>query len=590
MAERFRQLHEAFQREIQALRLPDGVVHRFSVVAPDGHVQKTTRRQVVTLELGRFEALEVHATQATTSSPRSSPLARFVSNGETYGHDLIAHVGRETFLGGRKLQSVAREFPQIPLSSLYDLQHKFLFYLGHLHRQSAPRLADRFQRRGGGTWLIDATIEPDTPMYFGIYDAEDDVLLDAYRIASENVNAITPCLKQTATRFGVPRRVLHDLSEAMSAACELAFECVLHTVCHFHLLRDIGEDLYTMPQAHLRDRLRQLKLQSRLKEQRQGQTDWLREHIEHTTMLAEALAGKRVEVSEATAGREVLIAFHQWLLDYPHDGRRQGFPFDPYLLYFHRRVVRGSTAVERLLKDPQVEGQAPLVLKNFAAMLRRYLTDPEVREAAGQYEASFTLFHRLRTVLRMAAQGDNPLHGRYLLDKSEVEEVQQSLESFCEECRRRSEEETEDASRHRHRIVWEHLDRYSGHLFASSDDPCRERTTNSLEGWWSGSKRRCRQRHGRKKLTREFRSLPAEFMLISNLENPEYVEVVLDGDLGNLAEKMAEAARTAGPWTTWRCAERPLNAGRLPRRFIRKDDFLEELTGLYVAHCQQEAA
>jgi hypothetical protein len=544
----------------------------------------------VTLALDRFEAVEVYRSEACVGSPCSSPLARLVPKGGAYGYDLIAYVGCETFLRGRKLESVACELPPIPFSSLYDMQHKFLFYFGHLHRQSAPVLAERFQRRGGGTWLIDATIEPDTPMYFGVYEAQDNVLLDAYRIPSENADAITPCLKQTATRFGEPRRVLHDLSNAMAAACELAFDKVLHTVCHFHLLRDIGEDLYATPQAGLRDRLGQLKLQSRLKEQRKTQTQWLREHVEHTTVLADVLAGKRGDLSAATAGREVLMAFHQWLLDYPRDGRRQGFPFDPYLLYFHRRVVRASAAMQRLLTDTRVKGRAPQVLKNFASMLRQYLCDASVIEAARQYEAAFTLFQRLRMVLRMTAKADNPLRDQYLLDESETDAMQQSLESFRQECRQRSEEETDEASRERHRVVWDHLDRYWGHLFASPDDPCRERTTNSLEGWWSASKRRCRQCHGRKKLTREFRSLPAEFMLVSNLENPEYVELVLDGKLSTLAEKLAQAGRTAGAWTTWRSAQQPLNQGRLPARFIRKDNFLDDLTTIYDAHCQTEAA
>jgi hypothetical protein len=590
MAERFCQLHKAFQWELQAICIPEGLIHHFDIEAAGGHVQRTTRRHVITLQLGRFEAVEVHRTATTADSPCSSPLARLVPKGSAYGYDLIAYVGCETFLRHRTLESVALEFPRIPFSSLYDMQHKFLFYFGHLHRQSAPILAAWPQQRGGGTWLIDGTIEPGTPMYFGIYEAEDNILLDACRIPSENADAITPCLKQAAMRFGKPRRVLHDLSEAMAAACERAFEGVSHTVCNFHLLRDIGEDLYATPQARLRERLRQLKLQWRLKEQRRGQTEWLREHIENTTVLADVLAGKRAEVPQATAGREVLMAFHQWLLDYPRDGRRQGFPFDPYLLYFHRRVVRGSAAVERLLNNARVQAQAPLVLKNFASMLRQYLDDSTVIEAAGQYEATFTLFHRLRAVLRMAAQGDNPLHDRYLLDRSEAVGVEQSLESFREECRQRSEEETDEASRQRHQIVCEHLDRYWGHLFASADDPCRERTTNTLEALWGGIKRRCRQRQGRKKLTREFRSLPAEFMLISNLESPKYVEVVLDGELGKLAEKLAEAGTTAGPWTTWRSAQQPLNAGRLPQRLIRKDNFLDELTAVYDAHCQENAA
>jgi hypothetical protein len=301
-------------------------------------------------------------------------------------------------------------------------------------------LAEWFRRRGGSTWLIDATLEPDTPMYFGIYEAGDRLLLDAYRIPTENATAISPYLRQAAARFGKPRRTLHDLSEAMALACAEALEDVPHTVCHFHLVRDIGEDLYATPQARLRDRLRQLKLQPRLKEQRSTWTDWLREHLEDPPLLAAVLAGEQAD-----------------------------------------------------------HGRAPRVLKNFAQLLRQYLSDPEVCAAADHYEAACALFHRLRTMLRLGAQGENPLRERYLLDPSEVVGVQQSLEAFREACRQRSVEEPEESGRKRYRIVCEHLDRYWGHLFAAPDDPCRERTTNGLESWWGDGKRRCRRRHGRKK-------------------------------------------------------------------------------------------
>jgi len=543
---------------------------------------------VVTLELDRFQAIEVHREQAAADLSDSVPLAHFVPNGGTYGYDLMAYVGCETFLQARQLQSLAQEFPQIPFSSLYDVQQKFLFYFGHLHRQSAPLLSEWFLERGGSTWLIDATLEAGTPLYFGIYEAQDNLLLDAYRIPSENVDAISPCLTQTADRFGKPRRVLHDLSKAMTTACERALEGVPHTVCHFHFLRDIGTDLYAVPQARLRDQLRQLKLQTQLKEQRTGLTDWLRQHLEHPHLLAEVLLGKRAEMSVATAGREVVIAYHQWLLDYAHDGHRQGFPFDPYLLYLHRRLIRGSASVEQLLGDDRVRERAPQVLKNFAGTLRRYLSDPQVIAAADQYEAAFALFHRLRTMLRMAAQGENPLRDRYLLDEPDAAAIEQSLESFRLECRQRSEEETEEESRECYRIVYRHLDHYRNHLFPSPDQPCRERTTNGVEGWWGTSKGRCRRRYGRKNLTQEFRSLPAEFMLAGNLESPKYVELVLDGDLSKLPEKLAAAGRTAGPWTAWRAAQQPLNEGRLPTRLIRHNHFLEELSTVYEAHCRSE--
>ena len=103
-------------------------------------------------------------------------------------------------------------------------------------------------------------------------------------------------------------------------------------------------------------------------------------------MLAEALRGAVAGISQETIGREVLLAFHQWMLDYASDGQRQGFPFDPYLLYFHRRVVRATASVGQLLSNPQVRQRAPQVLINFEKLLREYVSDSKVIAAASEYE------------------------------------------------------------------------------------------------------------------------------------------------------------------------------------------------------------
>ena len=80
-------------------------------------------------------------------------------------------------------------------------------------------------------------------------------------------------------------------------------------------------------------------------------------------------------------------------------------------------------------------------------------------------------------------------------------------------------------------------------------------------------------------------------MLVLNLENPSYVEFVL-GDLACLPEKLALAGRTAGPWTHWRALqlEDPLNTGRLPRRLVREENFVDNLITFYDDQCQREVA
>ena len=585
----FHKCRDYWQSTWQNVRVPDGLCHRFDQPVEEGmRVQKTTRRQVLTLELCSFQAVDVVRTASNHQPQRSPALAALVPKGGKYGYDLIAQVGTQTFLEGRGLQSVAAELRPlgIPFSSLHDMALKFLYYFGLLHQHyAAPVLRDWFQQRGRMTWLMDATIEPGTPAFFGLLEPENGLCLGAWKVASENADELVPCLQQASERFGTPSEVLHDLGDAMTAACQIVWgKTVRQRVCHYHLLADIGEDLYARPQATLRELVRQLKLQPRLKEQRRGQTDWLRDHVEDTTALVQVLRGRFADVAADVLGRELVLAFHQWMLDYASDGRRQGYPFDPYLLYLHRRVVRASMALEGLLGEPAVRQLAPQVLGNLSQMLRNYLGDARVLAAAGEFEQACQLFTRLRTAMRLSANAENPLHDPYLLEADESKVVQESLENLREECRRKAEDPADPRAAKQCRIVVEHLDRYATMLFNADS---RQRTTNPLESHWGKTKRCSRKRSGRKKLTREFQCLPAEVMLVPNLQSAEYVERVL-GDLSKLPVTLAQAAQSAPPWTEWRKSQKPINTGRLPQCLLRRENLIDNLVVIYHDQCRSQ--
>jgi hypothetical protein len=103
------------------------------VGATAGHVLKTSCRTVVSLELGCFQAREIVRQQDGQQVHHSTQLASLVPPGARYGFDLIAHVAVESFLRGHSLQDIhmdlaSRPNPlKIPLSTLWDLQRKFLF-------------------------------------------------------------------------------------------------------------------------------------------------------------------------------------------------------------------------------------------------------------------------------------------------------------------------------------------------------------------------------------------------------------------------------------------------------------------------------
>jgi len=563
-------------------------------------VCKTRRRNVVTLKYGRFSACEVVRQKQMESSKsqlvRSCGLAALVAPGCQYGYDLVAHVGLESFLFGRRLEEIQQDLQagglsiRIPRSSLDELRRRFLFHLGQVHRHAAPILRESLPQTDDRTWLIDGTLEPGTPVFFGVQDAASGILLGCWKIPTENADAMTLCLKEMADDYGRPNRLLHDLSNAMSAACQTAFPDVPHDVCHFHFARDVGEGLLSQPQRVLSNRLRRLKFQVRLREQRKTQTDWLREHDgapEASLILQDLLRGESLTIPwNETLGREVLLAFHFWMLDYAADGTRQGFPFDPYFLYFHRRLIRGHDALARLLSRPAVQVQAPRALFNLHKHLERYRTDPEIIAAATHYETAFREFDQLRTTLKLCADGTSPMHHGYDLTVDQQQQVREELDALCDDYRQRIECSSDEVERHVCQIILSHVEKYLPQLLPPTGlGGGNVRTTNQLEGHWSESKRACRHTQGRRKLTRSFDALPAELMLTPNLRKPEYIDIVLGGSLDQLATKFAEANSNGKSYALWRQTNTSLNVGRLPSRLLRQPDFIDRVTEIYDDQC-----
>jgi len=225
----------------------------------------------------------------------------------------------------------------------------------------------------------------------------------------------------------------------------------------------------------------------------------------------------------------------------------------------------------------------PKALFTFSNKLEKYLTDPVIIEASELYEKAFDIFERIRGSLRLNAKGTSPMHELYELSSDEYNDVSSSLvelrKQFAENIRSCS----DNNELKLYDIVEVHLKKYEPYLFPAKISGVVEnnnvRTTNGIEFHWSGGKRLRRQTHGRTKLTRDFNALPPEYMLIPDLNNPRYVEIVL-GSLEQLAEKLAEAGKTAGPYSDWYNRQKPMHIGRLPVRLLRNDNFIGDLIGI----------
>jgi len=306
-------------------------------------------------------------------------------------------------------------------------------------------------------------------------------------------------------------------------------------------------------------------------------------------MLRQLLAGGAVQGAFSHAlGREVLLAFHFWILDYRSDGHRRGFPFDPYTLYLHRRLVRAGQAVDRLLAHPDVARQAPPVLFNFQRQLQQYRSDMQIRAAADLYERSCCMFARLRAALRLSAENMQTLHQPHELPADQHYEVKSALDRLRSELRQQVQDER-DADRPQAAIVLKHLDKYWSQLVPDglpAEGGHWHRTTNQLEGDWGHLKRRRRQAHGRSKLTRDFCALPEEYALVLNLQNATYVDLVLGGSLESLPSKLAGVCPKAGCFANWQRRRRPRLMGQPPHCLLHDDDFIGNLVLACESYCQ----
>jgi hypothetical protein len=408
---------------------------------------------------------------------------------------------------------------------------------------------------------------------------------------------------------------LHDLSRPLDEACSQALPGVVQRVCHFHFARDVGSDLYEQPQAALVAALRRHKLVARLHDQRKEQVRRLAEiagqpsasspspvSLPVASLLARWRVGLLTKDPHDRVWREVVVAVHHWILDYAHEGSRHGFPFDPYLLYQHRRWQQAEAVLRELLAPSVVQVRASRVLKNLQQWLHDYLSDAQVATALADWECRAKLFHRLRDALRLTACGSQaPLSDPHGLGAADEQAVRNSVLQLEGELQ----SQPSDAAR---QIMLKHLQKYRDRLAppslssegAATGDalaitsngakPCptakvwSDRTNNKREAQWRQLKRGRRRVHGRGKLNVDLDKLPAEWGLVPNLRNARYVELVLES-LDRLAEKFAEAATSAGSYTHWRQQQTPRRPGQHSKRELRSPTFLEDLGTAYTAHC-----
>jgi hypothetical protein len=527
-------------------------------------VLKTCRREVVTLSIGPFIARETIWRNPTTAQRSgSAQLRRLVAPGCTYGYDVVEEVGRRLFVEVQSVRQIIQLLKPshvlLSPSTVADLGRRFIVLLALAHRRCAQRLRQAISLRGGYILHLDATYEDKSPLLMTGFDAVMEIVLGNVKLPSEKAEGIVPFLRRIKECFGPPLALVHDMSKGIRSAVEEVFAGIPDFICHFHFLRDAGKDLLGADYDRLRQRLQTHGLMGRLRARLRA---W-RQQIRADPPLQQALdqlpsAGWPTEpLAQAPLLAAYLLA--QWILAGLQQGRGYGFPFDRPLLVLTQRAQEAYNQLESILaENHHGNWRRYRPLHHLAGELKGLVHDYPLKHNLGRLETHGQVFDQLRQALRMApTNGDGGLNheGQVL----EMKTLQQQVQAFVAQVRIRP----DYADTPTLQEMIEQIEHYGPKLFA---DPLTvstpqgprtiqpQRTNNVMERFFRNLKRDCRHKTGCHSLGRSLRSMLPDMPLVKNLQNPEYLRILLDGrtslaalfaqiDPANVRDELVKAQR-----------------------------------------------
>ena len=545
---------------------------------------------VTTLHVGKFRArVVILACEKCGCTYRSEELCNLVPPGANFGYDVLVYSGKALYLRHRNEEEVVAELAQrnvrISPREVSLLGRKFIVYLAIAHDRCTDRLTEAMRLTGGYVCHLDATCEGRDPILMSSLDSLSKIVLGNVKLSSEDEKQIVPFLQRIKENFGIPLALVHDMGAGILKAVAKVFPGVADFICHFHFLRDIGKDFLGGEYDIIRNRLRKHQISSKLRyrakqlkhriDQDPGMIDVLKEGFEEQPLPASSL-----QELPLLNGYTLI----HWALEGKAEGNGYGFPFDrPHLAFANR--LRQLHAHLYKLKDIQLRGQWEDNKPYFKILvdLKKIMADKTLWKAIEQIEKKITVFERLRKAMRIAPQSAH----RGLNDeggKANIRTIEYRVKKFrAWLTTRKTYPQDQDAQK-----MIKQIGKYWKKLFADPitvDTPSGtiqiqpQRTNNILEQFFRNLKRGNRRKTGNSSSSRMLRTMLAETPLVKNLQNPDYMKILLH-EKATIEELFAEI-EIATLREEFRKAQ--LNPERIPskiKRLIALPDYPEKLVSI----------
>jgi hypothetical protein len=512
-------------------------------------VEKTRRKTVLSM-IGPFIAHEtVFKCPICVRTFPSEVLLRLVASRCNVAYDVLVFVGQALFQRHRTSEEVRAELiarnVRLSISGIEYLGRKFVRHLAVGHQMATPRIRHVMNLAGGYVLHLDATHEAEARALMTGMDSLSKIVLASVKLPSEHADHIVPFLRKLEADYGTPRACVHDMGTGICKAVAEAFPGIRDFICHFHFLRDVGKDYLEAAYAELRKHLRNHATSSRLHALVRDTRQRLSAKSSKCAVLAKAIKDKNPleDTGAMSVASSYLLAL--WALQGQHSGDGYGFPFDRPLFEFAQRLLelhrRLPELLNLLLTYDEPHNDHPIF--KLASEVSYVGNDPALCHAVEELRWRSVVFDRLRKAMRIA-----PVDGGNGLNDDGTEEAISTIRQGVERFRQEIKKDPKLASDSLSLKMVEQIDKYGDKLFADPitvDTPngpvtiYPQRTNNILEQFFRGLRRAYRRKTGNDSMGRALQAMLADTPLIKNLDNPDYMKILLDGKV-NLEELFAE--------------------------------------------------
>ena len=499
------------------------------------------------MHIGPFyvhETVKVCPVKNCKKTYRYIGLDNFLPPGSNFGYDVMEYIGHAVW---RKSHTAAQIQDDLKLhnnltiseSEITYLAKKFVHYMVEAQKDKLPEIK-KFLHRGGGYFLYFDSMHPgDGAAHLMCAVAEEisekiNIVLGSVKLSTESTETVAIFFRELKEKYGNPLAGICDMLASNLAAFKEVFPGVLLLICHFHFLRSIGKDFLECENLKLQNILKQYGVTKRLKEFLKN----CEENIEADPKLADYLTYDEEKYRSSFQTLPGIVKAYckvHWILAYEQELNGYGAPFDRSDFAYLQRMEKAYDS----LKNYSLEFKE---LSELKFLLAAVLEDPDLKRHMAAMKKKVKDFDHLRTIMKIApTEGGKGLNDDG--EECDMTAMEEQLKVFIE-----SDEIKKNPDKAYKKMIDQIL-KYWKMLFAKPVEAqlpngeivlvYPQRTSNLMERLFREFQRLEFKRTGMGTLGRTVRAMIAETPMMKNLECPEYMNIILNGQ-PTLAARFAQ--------------------------------------------------